>query len=152
VTGLTFADGLDVQAFSFVPKTSGTVVVSTGTSTLWVVNSAGQTVATGTGQVSFPAPAAGSRFWIAIGPINGQTNPGFSMAITVVPTPQSAQQVVAPAVHAAWSAPLPPPPAPTPAPALTPRLSSWQFARLAAERPRTLPRVAVVNPRWVQLG
>ncbi len=152
VTGLTFADGLDVQAYSFVPKTSGTVVVSTGTSTLWVVNSAGQTVATGAGQVTFPAPTAGSRFWIAIGPINGQTNPGFSMAITVVPSETPAQQVVAPAVDNLWTTPLPTP-APTPAPVVTPPASTWQYARLAAERPpRPLSRVSVVNPRWVQLG
>ncbi|HEY2155256.1 MAG TPA: matrixin family metalloprotease [Isosphaeraceae bacterium] len=152
IPGLTTVNATDYQAFRFAPFASGTVVIATWTSSIWVVNSAGQTVATGNGVVSFPGAKAGASYWIAVGPANGQPNPGFSLAIAVVPSARPSQQVVAPAVAAGWTTPLPTP-APTPAPVQTPATSSWRHAQLATERPgRPLSRVAVVNPRWVQLG
>jgi hypothetical protein len=152
IPGLTTVNATDYEAFRFAPFASGTVVIATWTSSIWVVNSAGQTVATGNGVVSFPGAKAGANYWVAVGPVNGQPNPGFSLAIAVVPSARPSQQVVAPAVDAGWATP-PPVPVPTPPPVRTPPTSSWRHAPLAAERPaRPLSRVAVVNPRWVQLG
>jgi hypothetical protein len=152
IPGLTTVNATDYQAFRFAPFASGTVVIATKTSSIWVVNAAGQTVATGNGVVSFPGAKAGANYWVAVGPVNGQPNPDFSLAIAVVPSARPSQQVVAPAINAGWTTPLPTP-APTPPPVQTPPATSWRHAPLAAERPaRPLSRIAVVNPRWVQLG
>ena len=86
VTGLTIYAPTDAQVFAFAPKTPGTVDVATGSTSLSVVDSAGRTVATGTGQVSFTAPTAGARYWITVGPAAGKTNPGFALAIAVTPS------------------------------------------------------------------
>jgi hypothetical protein len=144
VAGLTIYAPTDMRVFNFVAATSGTVAIETKTTNIWAVDQWGRTLAVGTGQVSFPNARAGTRYWIVLGPANWQPNPGFSMAIAVVPPAQSHQQVVAPAqTGPAWSIPIPLP-SPTPSGGL-----ALDFAPAAAEKPvRPAQRANEVYRRW----
>ncbi len=142
VPNLTIYAAYDFQVFSFIAAKSGTVAVQTDSPALWAVDQSGRTIALGIGQISFANATAGARYWIVLGAVKGQANPGFSMAIAVVQTPPPHQQVIAPNPVA---------PARTPAiPAATP---TPNLARFVADRPaRPLQRVDMVNPRWMRFA
>ena len=142
--GLTIYAPTDMRVFNFVAATSGTVAIETKTTNIWAVDQTGHTLAVGTGQVSFANAKAGTRYWIVLGPANWQPNPGFSMAIAVVPASGAKQQVVAlDRLGPGWA--LPPT---TPEPAPTGSLAA-NFSWVLAERPtRPTQRINAAHPRW----
>lgn len=142
VAGLTIYAPTDVQVFSFVAPTAGTVAVATGTTKLWVVNGAGQTVASGIGGVSFANATPGARYWIGLGSADGQGNPGFSLGIVVTPKATTSPQVIPARVVVGV-----PTPTPTPSPSPTPSIA--RAAISGAGRPPQL--VPVATPRWIPL-
>jgi predicted Zn-dependent protease len=117
-TGQSLPTASNVNLYSFVPASSGTIATATGTTTIQVANQYGQVVASGTGEVSFKAPKAGIRYFVAVTSTNGQPVPDYNLAILVTPPvainrartnrSHTAMQVAGPAVVAPHATDLAP--------------------------------------------
>lgn len=143
-TGLTIYAPTDMRVFNFIAASSGTVAIETKTTNIWAVDQWGRTLAAGTGQVSFANGKAGTRYWIVLGPANWQPNPGFSLAIAVVPASAAKQQVVAlDRIGPGWALP------PTTGTSTPTASLAANFSWIPAEKPtRPTQRISAANPRW----
>ncbi len=83
--GQTLMASSHANIYHFVTVHNGTVAISAGATTIKVANQFGQVVATGTGRVSFQAPHAGIRYFVAVASPNGINVPSYHLSIIVTP-------------------------------------------------------------------
>jgi hypothetical protein len=137
----------NVDVYSFIAQRTGIVVVSTGTTSIQIVNQAQQVTNTGIGTVEFTA-VAGQRYWAFVDTPNGLPTPSYNLSIAIMTA--SNQKIAAPSANAnALTSAL----AVTPAATNALGTGGGTSVRVTSKTTtRPYQRIEPVNPRWARVG
>jgi len=83
IQGQSLKSMWNIDVYSFIPKRTGIVVVTTGTTKIQIVNQSQQLTDTGIGAVSFTA-VAGHRYWAFVSTSNGLPTPSYNLSIAIM--------------------------------------------------------------------